>query len=129
MAKRQHRILVIEDDSRLRTALVRKLEQEGYAVLAAADGEEGLEAAAEQPDLILLDLLMPKLDGREMLQQLRESDWGRRIPVIILTNDASTRSVNTALRAGAPAYFTKVDISLKEIIEAVRDHLRTAAPG
>lgn len=128
MAQGQQHILIVEDDIRLRVALTHKLRQEGYDVLSAADGEEGLAiAAANHPDLILLDLMMPKLNGRDMLHILRAHKWGRRIPVIVLTNDASTRSVNAALKHNAPAYFIKVDISLREIVEAVRYHLRAGA--
>lgn len=128
MSERQQRILIVEDDARLRVALTLKLKQEGYDVQLAADGEEGLTAAAaERPDLILLDLMMPKLNGRDMLHILRSHSWGRRIPVIVLTNDSSMRSVNATLKDNAPAYFIKSDISLKEIVEAIRYHLRAGA--
>jgi CheY-like chemotaxis protein len=79
-------ILVVEDEEDLRTLLVHKLVSEGYQVHEAADGEEGLRKAKEvSPDLIVSDVLMPKMDGHQFLKRLRESEFGRDIPFIILT--------------------------------------------
>src|ERR1017187_4181478 len=80
-----HKIAIIEDDRDLQFIYKMKLEHAGFTVVAAADGQKGLEIAKSfQPDLILLDLRMPKMSGDEMLTRLRASDWGRNMRVIIL---------------------------------------------
>ena len=88
MAKK---ILIVEDEASLRKALVEKFQREGFETFLAFDGVEGLDQAERiQPDLILLDIIMPKMDGMTMLKKLRESgDWGKQVPVIILTNLSS----------------------------------------
>lgn len=119
-----HKILVVEDDRQLRKALVSKLKQCGYTVHAAEDGQEGLRLTlAEQPDLLILDLLMPKMGGQEMLKYLRDDPQAKHVPVVILTNDASRESIEEATLSGAPAYFSKASTSLKEVIEIVEYHL------
>ena len=77
------KVLVVEDERTLRDALVKKLSKEEFTVLSAKDGKEGLDTAlAEHPDLILLDILMPKMNGIEVLQKLREDEWGAKAKVI-----------------------------------------------
>ena len=82
------KILVVEDEISLRKALADKFRREGFAVLEAKDGEEGLAVALkEQPHIILLDIVLPKMDGMTMLKKLRqENAWGKSVPVILLTN-------------------------------------------
>lgn len=117
-------ILVVEDDRQLRKALTTKLDQIGYKVISAQDGEDGLKLALDkQPDLLILDMLMPKMNGNEMLKMLRAKRKGKHIPVVILTNDASPESAQAAMEDGAPAYFSKASTSLAEVIEIVRYHL------
>lgn len=117
-------ILVVEDDRQLRKALTTKLDQIGYKVVSAPDGEAGLKLALDkQPDLLILDMLMPKLNGNDMLKMLRKDRRGKHIPVVVLTNDASPKSAQAAIKRGAPAYFSKASISLAEVVEVVRYHL------
>jgi CheY-like chemotaxis protein len=120
----QQTILVVEDDHQLRKALVITLQEQGYKVISAHHGEAGLKLAlSEQPNLLILDVLMPKLNGHELLKQLRKHPSGRHIPVIVLTNDASPESIREATDSGAPAYFSKASTSLSEIIDVVGYHL------
>jgi DNA-binding response OmpR family regulator len=121
------KVLVIEDDRQLLSALADTIKQQGYAVISTQDGEEGLELAiSAHPDLILLDLQLPKLDGHELLKILRKDKLGQRIPVIILTNDESPVSINETLDKAAPAYFIKAETSLASISAAIHYHLAPA---
>ncbi len=119
-------ILVTEDDRALRSALDLKLEKKGFTVLEAGDGEEGLILAlVEHPDLILLDLTLPKMDGMTMLKKLREDLWGKNVPVIILTNlPSNDEDRNRDITKLEPTYyFMKVDKSMEEIVDAIKERL------
>ena len=84
------KILIIEDDSSLRNVLQDKIKHEGFSVFTANDGQEGLETAIkEKPDCILLDVIMPKMSGIQMLKKLREHAWGKTVPVLLLSNDVT----------------------------------------
>lgn len=122
------RILIIDDEKPLREALKDKIEEAGYTTIQASDGVEGLELALkEHPDLILLDLLMPKMNGQDMLAALREEEWGKTVPVIVLTNSNSNDTVYEVLKQDAKDYFVKTDISLKDIVEDVRARIGNPA--
>ncbi len=121
---RTQTILIIEDDRSLQTILSSALRVKGYQLLIADDGELGLELAlSSHPDLILLDLQLPKLNGHDILERLREHEHAKRIPVIVLTNDESPRAVQATLNKAAPAYFVKAETSLEAILKAVYYHL------
>src|SRR3989338_34909 len=108
MEGKKTKILIVEDEEILLTALSEELKQEGFDAIGAKDGLEGVEkAAAEQPDLILMDLVMPKLDGIGALRQLKESDQTKNIPVVILTNLSDYDKVSDALSLGAMDYLVK----------------------
>jgi CheY-like chemotaxis protein len=114
------RILLVEDDRFLRRACEGSLRQRGFTVLAAADGEEGLRLAqAEVPDLILLDMLMPKLPGLDALRALKADDRTRAIPVLILSNSSRDGLLREAMSLGAVGYLIKANISLQELAEQV----------
>ena len=118
------RILVAEDDRFLRKAAEMALKRQGYTVLTAADGEEALRTARSVlPDLILLDLIMPKLNGFDVLQALKKDAPTAHIPVIILTNLGQDRDVQQAMDAGATAYFIKTDLSLQALVQRVEETL------
>ena len=118
------RILVAEDDRFLRKAAEMALKRQGYTVLTAADGEEALQAAQSAlPDLILLDLIMPKLNGFDVLQALRKEAPTAKIPVIVLSNLGQDRDVQQAMDAGAAAYFIKTDLSLQALVQRVEETL------
>ena len=114
------RVLVIEDDRFLRRACETSLRQRGLTVLGARDGEEGLRLArAEAPDLILLDVLMPKLTGLEVLQALRGAEATRSIPVLILSNSSSPRDLEAIAALGVAGYWVKANLSLQELGDRV----------
>jgi len=121
-------ILVIEDELPMLKVLIDKLQESGFATLQANNGEEGLGVAlSAHPDLILLDLLMPKMDGMSMMEKLRENTWGKNIPVIILTNvSADTDVTIKAIIDLQPAYYlVKSDVKLETIVEKIKEILKT----
>ena len=116
------RILIIEDEAPMRTALTDLLTAEGYRVLAAADGESGLQRALdEKPDLILLDVMMPKLDGFALCAMLRR--LANTVPVLMLTAKGRIEDRVTGLDAGADDYLVK-PFSTEELLARVRALLR-----
>ncbi|MBT3690297.1 response regulator [bacterium] len=119
------KVLVVEDERTLRDALVKKLSKEEFTVLSAKDGKEGLDTAlAEHPDLILLDILMPKMNGIEVLQKLREDEWGAKAKVIVLTVLNDQKKILEALEKGAYEYLVKSDWKLEDIVERVKEKLQ-----
>jgi len=117
-------ILVAEDEEPLRRVLKDILSFEGYMVLEAVNGEEGLEMILkEHPDLVLLDIVMPKMDGLTLLKKLREDEWGKTANVVILTNLSDNEEVTkTADREGIPC-FVKTDIKINQVIEKIKERL------
>jgi DNA-binding response OmpR family regulator len=117
-------ILIVEDNANLAFGLSKSLEGEGYEVIVAEDGRQGLEMArTERPDLIVLDIMLPHVDGHEMLRTLR--DEGNHTPVLILTARSEEVDRVLGLRLGADDYVTK-PFSLAELTERVRAILRRA---
>jgi DNA-binding response OmpR family regulator len=101
-------VLVAEDDDDIRALVVYRLERSGYEVVEARDGEEALRLAAErQPDLAILDVMMPKLDGYEVTRRLRKDDATSRLPVILLTARTQDSDVSRGFDAGADDYIRK----------------------
>lgn len=114
------RILLVEDDRFLRRACEVSLRQRGFVVTTAADGEEALrKVRAEVPDLILLDLLMPKMTGTEVLKALRAEEATREIRVLILSNSSREQDVEEIKTLGVSGYFVKADLSLQELGDMV----------
>lgn len=119
------KILIVEDEVSLRGALEMKLAMEGFDILQASDGKMGLEIAlAEKPDLVLLDLILPKLDGITVLKELRANEAGKEIPVIILTNLNSSEMIEKAIAEGSTDYLIKVDWKIDEVVEKVKGKLK-----
>lgn len=115
------RILVAEDDRFLRRACETSLRQLGFAVLLAKDGEEALKLVeTDVPDLILLDLLMPKVTGLEVLRTLKARDATRSIPVLILTNSSRSQDLDEILALGAEGYEVKANLSLETLGKQVQ---------
>ncbi len=118
-------ILIIEDEPTLQKMLSVALTQEGYDVKNALDGEIGLKLAKEiKPDLILLDLILPKVDGFEALEDLKNNDLTKEIPIIVLTNLESTQEIERALVMGATTYLVKANYDLKDIIQKIKETLK-----
>jgi len=115
------KILVVEDEEILLTALSEELKQEGFDVVGAKDGVEGLEkAASEQPNLMLLDLVMPRLDGIGTLKQLKAQENTKNIPVVILTNLSDYDKISDALSLGAMDYLVKANYRLEELVTKIK---------
>lgn len=121
-------ILLVEDDQSLRDMLSFKLEKAGLNVLTASDGEDGLrQALAHHPDLIILDLLLPEVDGVTVLKKLRATTWGKSVPVIVATNVEHIPALNQCLEAGVADYYVKADVELKDLVKNIKDHLNAPA--
>jgi len=119
-----HTILVVDDEKDLRDALRIKLEASNFTVLEAADGEEGLRMAElHKPELILLDITMPKMDGHQVLNQLRQTPWGLRIHVLILTNADDPHNIAKGVGLHSDDYIIKSQTSLEDIVKKVKQHL------
>lgn len=118
-------ILFIEDESALQKTFNDFLKKEGYEMISALDGELGLKLAqTKKPDLILLDLILPKLNGFEVLEKLKEDEETKGIPVIVLTNLEGMKEIDRAIELGAKAYLVKVQYGLEEVIEKVKNALK-----
>jgi CheY-like chemotaxis protein len=121
MNERRRRILIAEDDRFLRKAAEVTLSRLGYTVFTAVDGEEALRIAGEElPDLVLLDLIMPKMQGFQVLRTLKSMPETRNIPVIVLSNLSQERDRRTAILDGAVNYLVKANLSLDELAETVQ---------
>ncbi|MFH1180853.1 MAG: response regulator [bacterium] len=119
------KILIIEDDKFLRELLAQKLTKEGYDNIQAVDGEEGIKMIkSEQPGLVLLDLILPGIDGFEVLARMKEDSAAASTPVIILSNLGQKEDVEKGLNLGAVDYLIKAHFTLGEIIEKVRRNLK-----
>lgn len=114
---RPARVLLVEDDKFLRRACEASLRQRGFEVLTATEGDEGLTLARRQPypDIVLLDLLMPKLPGIDVLRALKNDPATAGIPVLILSNSSRDEDKQQAVQLGAAAYYVKANLSLKEL--------------
>ncbi|MFQ5899414.1 MAG: response regulator [Candidatus Methylomirabilia bacterium] len=120
------RILLAEDDRFLRRACEASLRQRGFTVLTAVDGEEALRLArAEAPDLILLDLLMPKIAGIEVLRVLKAEEETRAIPVLVLSNSSRENDVQEVKHLGSVGYLVKANLSLQELGDRVAQLLES----
>jgi len=118
------KILFIEDESVLQKTFEKTLREEGYEMISALDGETGFNLAKSQkPDLILLDLILPKINGFEVLEKLKKEPATKEIPVIILTNLERMSDIDKALELGATTYLVKVDYSLEEVVEKIKKTL------
>lgn len=124
-------ILIVEDEISLRRALREKFTREGFTVLDAKDGHAGLATALkERPDVVLLDMMMPKMDGMTMLHKLRQkNEWGKRVPVILLTNLGSDdrRVMKEIVEDVAAHYLVKSNWSIEQVVEKARDMIARGA--
>lgn len=117
-------ILVVEDEPVLRRLLIKKLEAENWTILAAENGKVGLDMALKHhPTLILLDVIMPVMNGVTMLKELRQDSWGKKAQVILLTNLSDAEGIEQAAAQGVFDYFVKSDWSLDELAKHVHEKL------
>jgi len=118
-------VAIVEDDETLANTLGDELQDAGYKVIKALNGREGLTMVIkEHPDLILLDIIMPEMDGITMLNELRNDDWGKSVPVIILTNLSEANKVAKAFVKGAFDYLVKSSWKLEDVVEKVDEKLK-----
>lgn len=125
----KQKILIIEDDSVFQKAVSRALEERGFEVFSAIEGESGLRIVEkERPDLIVLDIVVPKKDGFEVMQFLSSHPEFSSIPVIIVTNLEGSQDVERMLSLGAKAFLVKANYTLEEIVDAIMRALESVAP-
>ena len=118
------KILIVEDEESLAGALTLKLD-DNFEVLAAKNGEDGLAVALKaHPDLILLDIVMPKMDGIEMLKKLRADEWGKKVEVIVLTILRDNEKVAEVLDNEAFEYLVKTDTKLEDVVTKIKTKLK-----
>lgn len=118
-------ILVVEDEQSLLTILQQEFETAGFKVLAAQNGDEGLQLALkEHPSVMLVDILMPKMDGLTMLQKIRQDEQGKKIPAIILTNVTDMETTAKALESDVYEYLIKSDWEPKRIVDMVKEKFK-----
>ena len=121
-------ILVVEDEEAMLEALSSKLEKKNYKVFRASDGEAGYNLAMqEKPDLLILDIIMPKIDGMELMQKIREdSGWGADVPIIMLTNVTDPENVSTAANLRVYDFLVKTDWRLDDVVSLVENKIGKA---
>ena len=118
------KILVVEDEASLRKALGTSLTEAGHIVTLASHGKQGLELAlAEKPDLILLDINMPNMNGHQMLSKLRLDIWGKEAKVVFLTNYDDPKNISQGFELKGNDYIVKANMSLKDIATRVKQQL------
>lgn len=123
-SKINKKVLVVEDEATLQKALTTILTQEGFEVKSALDGENGLKLASSfEPDLVLLDLILPKINGFEVLETMKKDEKTKNIPIIILTNLGNLGDIQKALDLGATTYLVKTDYELSDIVAKVKQAL------
>lgn len=122
------KILYVEDEAFLGKTMATMLEKAGYSVTVAPDGEEGLNAVKrEKTDLVLLDLLLPKIDGFEVLRRIKEDPLTKDIPVIVLSNLGAKEDEERTKKLGARAHFVKALVDPRKLVQHVHSLLGTGA--
>lgn len=118
------KILLIEDDELFIKLLHTGLKDEEFFIFEARNGEEGLEMAfKEHPDLILLDIMLPKMDGMNVLKNIREDEWGKDAKILILTNIEKNEKVSESVKLGIDGYLFKPDWKIENIAEKIHEEL------
>jgi DNA-binding response OmpR family regulator len=128
MVNKKNTVLIIEDESELRQLLKTKLKNEGFNVLEADDGKVGLETAlSKHPDIILLDIIMPVMDGLSMLKELRQNVWGKTVAFIVLSNLSEAEKISEGMEKNAYGYLVKSDWEPDDVVALIRKKLEV--PG
>lgn len=119
------KILIVEDDEFLRSLTAKRLEKEGYVVVVAVDGESGLVTAAqEKPNLIFLDLLLPGLDGFEVLGKLKANAELKDVPVVVFSNLGQKEDIERAKQLGADEFLIKANFTLDDVMVKINEKLK-----
>ena len=125
MPKEKIKILLVEDDTFLLGMYATKFELDGFKVMTAGDGEKAVRAALKElPDVILLDIILPKLNGFEVLKQLKQEPTTAKIPIILLTNLSQKDEIEQGLKIGAVDYLIKAHFMPSEVVEKIKKVLR-----
>ena len=118
----QRKILIVDDEKDMREILGDRFSAEGFPVLLAGDGKEGLTLAFENhPSAILLDITMPNMDGLQMLEKLRNDNWGKDVPVVLLTNISDTNKIEEVRKIGIQAYMLKAEWKMGQVIDQIKE--------
>ncbi len=121
------KIAIIEDDPTISQMYRMKFESDGFEVRLAANGQIGVEVVEKfQPDIILLDLQMPEMNGTEALRYIRAKDWGKTIPVIVLTNLGEEEAPHEIKELGVHSYIVKANLTPRQVVEQVKSAIKTA---
>lgn len=121
----QKLILIVEDDDSLREMLSDHLKRNNFRTIAAIDGDDALNKIIKQkPDLIVLDIILPKMSGVEVLHIIRKHDWGKKLPVIVLTNNDDINVVNESIKHGVECHYIKSNTSLTTLLHTIQKELK-----
>jgi len=121
----QYKLLIAEDDALLLRSLKDRFSREGFTVLPAQNGLEAVKMSLEHhPDIILLDIIMPIMDGMTVLKRLREDEWGKNAKIILLTNLSDSEKVAEAVSQGVYDFLIKIDWKLDDLVQKVRTELK-----
>ncbi len=124
IAKSSKKILLVEDDAFLHKVLSQRLKEEGFDVTVAMDGETAVANARDlHPDIVLLDLILPKKSGFEVLTEIRALPGGGKIPVVVLSNLGQQEDIDQVKKLGVKDYLVKADHSLSEMVAKVKEHI------
>jgi DNA-binding response OmpR family regulator len=116
------KILIVEDEATLLELIADKFISEGFEVFQATSAEKGIKLALKnKPDLILLDIILPKMDGIAMLRQLRKDPWGKSVPVIISSNVTDQSKVSEAMKLKVYDYIVKTNLVLNDLVKQVKE--------
>lgn len=128
MADKTKKILVVDDEDSVREIYRHEFLNNGYTVVVAQDGEEGLlKAGEEQPDMMLLDIMLPKMSGIEVLRALKENELTKKIPVLLLTNLGEETIIKEGFELGADGYLLKVSYTPSQVVDEVKKFFEGAS--
>ncbi|MCK5588688.1 MAG: response regulator [Candidatus Pacebacteria bacterium] len=116
------KILIVEDEAPILKLMQEVLEKEGFNIITANNGERGFELAmSEKPQLIILDLMLPKLSGREVLNKLRKTEEHKDTRIFILTNISGVENIESFVDSDKTSYFLKTDIKMKKLVKNIKE--------
>jgi len=125
MTIKKQKVLIVEDDNMISSIYKTKFEADGFAAVVAGNGAEGLDIARkEQPDIIMLDVILPQIDGFSVLEELKKDKLTKDIPVIMLTNLGTDEDKAKGEKMGAVDYFVKASLTPAQISEKIKKHLK-----
>lgn len=126
MSSQTPKILIVEDDNAIGKILVNRLNEDGYVTFLETNGRDGLNRAIEEhPDLIVLDLMMPVMDGISMLEELRKDEWGKEAQVLIMTNLTNDDKLQKSFELGVYEYLVKANWELGAVIQKIKHMLES----